>query len=350
MSEKGKNVIDLDAYDLKTVHDILYSGQSEFVNHPKVKIVKSTCFDKFWLDLEIKKFFVIAISEEIISDIDLKVTTKNFATTMAENYSTNNYIELNKDFELEECKSIDINQKEMKKISLSKKVVFFFGELGIDIYVGGQEFDRINVFTDEVIQKSYSQKFSIHQLPECIKQYTIHVNTPGNRESFFVDKTQLNLIANVNGRKNILRLRPEDQLRNNLFSYLQTNMQHTWWKEDQLDSKKRLDLRTEANGLSVFLEVKWIGRSIHQNGRKITKGYSFKSLRDGVNQSLNYIKELNEDMNIKSPINYLCAFDAREEGKRKAIDWKNFSFIPPELQHYYDNNFSILPIIEINHN
>ena len=344
----SQNMFDLNDVDLSSIQKLYTSAQGKLVNHPKVKIIKATCFDKFWIKLRIKKSFIVAIDENILSAIDLKVAEKNFMSTMEVTYKKGNYFELKKDLSLKQYRNVEMTSENYKSLSEKKKLIFYFGHLGIDVYAGGREFDRINVFTDERIEQRYSLKYSINELAECINDYIIYANTPGVRESFFIDKTQLPLISDRNGRENILRHKPEDQLRNNLFEYLMKNTQHSWWKEDQLNSKKRLDLRTEAKGNSVFIEVKWIGRAVHENGVKLTKGYSHRSLREGVIQSLSYIKELNEQMAIKAPINYLCAFDAREKDKRTAIRWNEFEFIPKDLEHYHTYNFEILPLIEIN--
>lgn len=131
----------------------------------------------------------------------------------------------------------------------------------------------------------------------------------------------------------ILKNSPERFMRDNLRSYLNEHMQARFQVEIELPvSKNKLDLYTEVDGRFYFIEIKWLGKSINSKGTDISCSYTDSRARNGIIQTLEYIRELkvNTDNNVKCGM--LVVFDARK--KKKKIDYKDYSFLSDKLNEY----------------
>lgn len=87
-------------------------------------------------------------------------------------------------------------------------------------------------------------------------------------------------------------------------------------KEGMLENLKRLDIvmiDEDGQGL-YFIEVKWVGTSIHPSGKDFGTEYKAKPriVPDAFKQSTEYITELLAE-NIDVKLGYLAVFDARNE-------------------------------------
>ncbi|MBK7957214.1 MAG: hypothetical protein IPK03_03350 [Bacteroidetes bacterium] len=138
----------------------------------------------------------------------------------------------------------------------------------------------------------------------------------------------------------LLENKPEDRFRESLRAFLVENMRNDilFGKEYILESLKRLDINIfDDYGDLYFIEVKWVGLSVHSEGNKIGTKYDHDDINPAaINQSLKYIRELVEkDQTIK--IGYLAVFDAREQDLKDTFTNFDLSSIDNENQKYYTN-------------
>lgn len=327
---------------------MLDSVRLSIVNDPIIKILHSRLLNKFWTDRPNKKFtFVIYFDESQIKLLNQVAIEGNLFTVITERLKTHSCIQVNNEFAIISNKN-EINHDSLINLSNENNVVFYFGENGIDVFVRGKIFPRINVFYGESERVKYSRKFHISELQECLKEYEIFINTPGINEAFFANKTLVHKLQPKSPPINILINKPENTLRNNLLLFLNSNTQHDFVKENELNNKRELDLYAEIDFKKYLIEVKWLGQSINDDDSGFTKNITDYAARNGVKQTLEYIQELIERMNFNVHCGYLCVFDARDN--KNPIDYGEFKFVTKELTPYYKKHFIKLDEIALERN
>lgn len=330
------------------VSSIIDSHRLEISNSPLIKILHGQCLVPFWKERPNKDFlYVIFFDENIIDNLNLE-SIKNNLFSITEALKTNNSIKVDSDFRILEEDSITINEQLLIQLSNDAKVVFFFGAEGIDMAIRGRVIDKINIFYNEVDRMAFAKKYRINQLEDCLLEYERYIKEPGNNQAFFASDRIVNGITSSNPPRNILHNKPEKILRDNLLSFLNRNTQHTFSKETELNNQRELDLYAEVDGRKYLIEVKWLGQSINDDESDYAKKITDYAAREGVTQTLEYIKHLIEDMSYNLHCGYLCVFDVREV--KSPINYRNFDFIREDLKVYYSNHFKKLREITLDKN
>lgn len=101
-------------------------------------------------------------------------------------------------------------------------------------------------------------------------------------------------------------------------------------------------------GKKYLIEVKWLGQAVNDDETDLTQKVTDFSAREGVTQTLEYIKHLFEEMNFNIHCGYLCVFDAREI--KKQVDYQNFNFVRADLLPYFKKHFIKLDEIALSRN
>lgn len=214
---------------------------------------------------------------------------------------------------------------EMSKFGV---VIFMLTSEGIiNYFVNGRDAGD-SIFYKSSTLRSYIEKKPLTELKAVLKEYRQRLKHRDTYSKFFVEKSHLKSLRVdikseltekkfIEANKQLLRNTPEDCFRDDLRLFLKEKM-HVFFvpKEGMLESLKRLDIvmiDEDGQGL-YFIEVKWVGKSIHSSGKKI--GTEFKAqpriTPDAFKQSAEYISELLAE-NVDVKLGYLAVFDARGE-------------------------------------
>ena len=122
-------------------------------------------------------------------------------------------------------------------------------------------------------------------------------------------------------------------------------MKYTFTTEPELgQSKRELDIYFDVSGELYFIEVKWLGVSINDQGTGLSTNYTDARAREGVTQTLEYIEELMNTSEKSLRHGYLAVFDARDN--KADIDFQNYRFVRKELERYLPY-FSVLKVIPL---
>ena len=207
-------------------------------------------------------------------------------------------------------------------------VVFMVAPEGIiNYFVNGRD-GGDSIFYESSTLHSFNSKKPISELPKVLEEYRKHLKLRDTYSKFFVEKSHLKSLRQdlnselneeqfIKANKQLLRNTPEDCFRDDLRMFLKEKLKVFFvQKEVMLESLKRLDIAMideDGEGL-YFIEVKWVGTSVHHLGKKIGTTYSAQPriVPDAFKQSTSYITELlAEEKDFK--LGYLAVFDARDE-------------------------------------
>lgn len=320
-------------------HKNIFTNPTEtLINSAVYKIFRNNFLQKFWDEFHTTHcLFSIYIEENTFYNLDLSHIENNWKESILNILATSNCIKINNKIEIiqheriQETKTAQVKQH-LKELS-HNSIVFFFGENGIDTIFHRENREEQNFFYTAADLNSFSQRKDISQIEEVLKNYQ---NTKLNKQLhysyFFAEKSTLNQL-NLPVSKYILKNKPEKYMRDHLTEFLNENMKHSFFIETELSSsKKELDIYTEVDGEFYFFEIKWLGVCIHKNGNTTSTTYTDSRAREGVTQTLEYIKELSEDMSQNIKFGFLVVFDAREQNKE--IDYQDLNFIKDELKEY----------------
>lgn len=261
-----------------------------------------------------------------------------------------NYIKVDNVGKIIEKKYLEGNTFEIKK-SLqelsSNDYIFFFGEQGITQFINGRVVDENNIFYSRSDRIKFIEKKDISQINEVMENYARqNITQQVNYMCFFADKATISQIDPQKVNKNILRNKPEHYMRDHLCNYLTEHMRYTFTIEPELgQSKRELDIYFDVCGELYFIEIKWLGISINDDGSGFSTKYTDSRARDGVIQTLEYIEELMNTSEKSLRHGYLAVYDARDD--QPPIDFKDYSFANDSLKQYLPY-FSVLKVIHLN--
>lgn len=317
--------------------------RSEIVNSPYFKILFNY-LNRFWEDRGNKKdMFSIYIDLNDFEKLELAVIVKNIDEVVTPELKTKNLIKINHRFEIirsdwNSLKSVEA-RRYYSEISEDNKCLFFFGEVGIDVYINGVHEIITNTFYSPEDIARYSVKYHISEIDKVFKVYQDTVLSQQHVYSyFFAEKSNVKRIDEKLISANILRNKPEKLMRDHLRHFLNEKVKGTFSNETELiSSKRRLDIHTEIEGQYYFFEIKWLGQCISDNGQSINDPYKNANERakGGVKQTLEYIAELIEVMEFNLKTGYLIIFDARKV--KDPIDYDNMSFLDEKHKPYLSN-------------
>lgn len=331
------------------ISKIVESSRDEIENNRNYQFLFKGIFQKFWEErINKKTYFAIYLTASVIDVIKFDELQNNIEE-INKAVCDSNLIEIDKcgnvmNKEFKDLLSGDM-KTELSKISL-EYYVFFFGESGITRYINGRAIEDSNIFYSIEDRKRYLEKKDISQINQVMHEYaTQSLTQQVNYMSFFADNSTLNQIEPSYIKRNILKNKPEHYMRDHLREYLQEHMRYTFTIEPELaQSKRELDIYFDVKGELYFIEIKWLGVSINDNGTGLSQPYTDYRAREGVTQSLEYIEELLNTTETSLRCGYLAIFDARD--KKTEVDYKGFDFVTEELKRYMQcfQLFELIPL------
>lgn len=273
---------------------------------------------------------LILIAEDEIINVNID-EIKSFNDLFIENdFAFNHKIKIDKKLEIVSAEKYELPRESNKARSvynnLSKDgdVVFFLLKDKVNYFINGID-NSESVFFSLADINSYNEKKDISELNIVLKKYQEDLKDRKRYCKFFIEKSHLKSLYKdlnpqmseetfITNHAHILRNKPENTFRDDLRDFLNLNLKVAQVKEYLLESLKRLDIYIYDEFGEVYLiEVKWVGQSIHQEGKKLGTKYKANNITpEAFIQALNYIEELNnKEQNIVRA--FLVVFDARKE-------------------------------------
>ncbi|WP_281310746.1 hypothetical protein [Flavobacterium flavigenum] len=333
---------------------------SENDNFKKLLVVlhsyrNNNIFQKEYKTILIKKIEIENLSTDIAVKVDLclkgidavasnhLVIDRNAYLISSENSTYSNgtearktYLELSKDY----C-------------------VFFINPSGIHYFIDGIDVGDTIFFTPQDYDR-FSELKDVNKIIEVLDEYRKNLELRDVYRKFFVLNTGKRALHQHLAKgsateksyedfllknQQLLNNVPEDIFREDLRLFLKTKLNaKVLGKELVLENFKRLDIFIyDEYGDLYFLEVKWVGISIHRTGQKITTEYTASDINpNAVIQTLGYLKELNEKKE-RIKMGYLAVFDARKNNVTATDTVAHFddSVLAVDLQPYYRRFFKI---------
>ncbi|MBD2792592.1 hypothetical protein ID852_17585 [Xenorhabdus sp. 42] len=222
----------------------------------------------------------------------------------------------------------DSNEARKLYAELSKDYLVFLLLPGkvIKYFIDGDDFGD-GIFFTMADYISYDEKRPIERINELFIQYRQQLAIRNTYCKFFLSKSHIKSLrkdmnSSLDEKKFIekynylLNNKPEDLFREDLRLFLNGKLKAVLLsKELILENFKRLDIvMLDESGSDFYLiEVKWVGTSVHHEGKMIGTSYDESDITPAaIKQSVSYINQLHKERkNIK--IAYLAVFDARED-------------------------------------
>ena len=196
----------------------------------------------------------------------------------------------------------------------------------LSFFIKGHNFNALFATADDLAH--YKRKKTVDELDQVFEDYRRnHITDSNNYQKFFVSLTELRSLRKdlksdltekdfIASNKHLVKNRPESYFRDDLLGYLQGEMRAKVSKEFTLNDDDRIDILVQDEaGLGIyFIEVKWVGTSIHRLGKDIGLVYEPdpKVVPEGYQQTVKYIKKLSDLFN-NVKLGYLVVFDARKD-------------------------------------
>lgn len=207
------------------------------------------------------------------------------------------------------------------------KIIFLLArDSELSYFINGHNYGAL--FATATDLALYKRKKTVDELDQVFEDYrNNHITDSNNYQKFFVSLTELRSLHEdlksdlsvgdfIEANKHLVKNRPESYFRDDLLGYLQDVMRARVSKEFTLNDDDRIDILVQDEaGLGIyFIEVKWVGTSIHQLGKKIGSTFNPnpKVVPEGYSQTVRYIKELT-DLSYNVKLGYLVVFDARKD-------------------------------------
>lgn len=232
-------------------------------------------------------------------------------------------------------------------ISTKGKVVFLLIKNKVNYFIKGTDKSESPFFSLADINK-YNEKKDISEINDVLIQYQEILKERKNYCKFFIELSHLkSLHKDLNSTdeekkfiinsKHLLRNKPEDTFREDLRQFLSFNLKVSQVKEFLLENMRRLDIYLyDEYGEIYLIEVKWVGQSVHQTGKKMGTSYDSRDINpNAFIQALDYLEELdNKGKNIVRA--YLVVFDARKDNNLDDTgnDFDSSLLTPIQTKHY----------------
>lgn len=279
--------------------------------------------------------FTLLMDESVLPNLDFSIIKINLASNISPVLRTKNMVQVNEKFEVINAEVYNPNadndaRRKYQEMSMQGQVIIVATRFGITYFSHGIELNAQggSKWLTETDMKRFKEKKDISEVLDVLEDYKTHLRHLHVYEKFFASKTTLNRIGYLPKKKNLLKNSPEKIFQDDLKAFLSDNIVGTFHlsKEEQLVSKKRLDVNiTDSVGNYYFFEIKWLGISIDANDFKPNTEFKISDMKQGVNQTLEYIQELIEDEKKTVKLGYLLIFDAREE--KVDFDLKPFDYL-----------------------
>lgn len=232
----------------------------------------------------------------------------------------------------------------------------------VNYFIDGYDYGD-GIFYTRAALTSFEELKTIEHLQEVLDEYRIHLTHQDTYLKFFVTKAGLKALrsltfpdenenAFLDAYKHLLNNKPEELFREDIRTFIKSHMKVVVTREVTLEDLDRLDIElTDEGGQDLyFIEIKWVGESIHSSGKK--PGTEYKAQPrikpDAVKQVVGYIDELlKEDKNVK--IGYLAVFDARKDDLEDTGTGISEGDVPENLRQHF-HRFVKLPDFRVKNN
>lgn len=233
------------------------------------------------------------------------------------------------------------------EVSKKGNVVFLLIKNKVNYFIKGADKSESPFFSIADVNK-YNEKKDISEINDVLVQYQESLKNRKSYCKFFVELSHLkSLHKDLNSTdeekkfilesKHLLRNKPEDTFRDDLRQFLSFNLKVSQVKEFLLENMRRLDIYLyDEYGEIYLIEVKWVGQSVHQTGKKMGTSYDSSDIDpNAFIQALDYLQELdNKGENIVRA--YLVVFDARKDNNLADTgnDFDSSLLTPVQTKHY----------------
>lgn len=336
-------------FTYEDVSEIIKASKDTTESNRNYQLLYKRFLKRVWDELPNHQImFCVAISPEDVDSLrfeDLEEKLKIVVSSLGDA----NYFRINNQGDIIETLFVEgdtaVVKEKYAELSASN-YLFFFGEQDITKFINGRAVDEKNIFYSRSDRMKYREKKDISKINEVMDDYSRqYVTQQANYMLFFADNSTLRQISPDLVNRNILRNKPEHYMRDHLCNYLSEHMKYTFLIEPELgQSKRELDIYFDVSGELYFIEIKWLGVSINDDGTDLSQPYTDARARSGVTQTLEYIEELMNTSEKSLRHGYLAIFDARDN--KTNIDFQEYRFVREELQSYMPF-FSVLKVIPL---
>lgn len=295
---------------------------------------------------------VITISEANIIEIKLNEVGDFNALFANPQFAYNQLITLDKQIKIESASRKDLpnesNDARKCFCEMSEKgdVVFLLLKDKVSHFIRGVDKSESPFFSLVDVNR-YNEKKNISEIGEVFSAYQELLKERKNYSKFFIELSHIKSLHSdlqptldlknfISEYKHLLRNKPEDTFRDDLRQYLAVNLRITQVKEFLLENMRRLDIYLlDEYGEIYLIEIKWVGTSVHQNGKKVGTSYDENNINPAAfHQALDYLEELdNKGQNIVRA--YLVVFDARPQASLDTGDGFDESALSQIQEKYY---------------
>lgn len=298
----------------------------------------------------------VVISNDDIGNLQDDVKGNLLAALTSHEAAVNDYLRLDSSLALVDCSNKRFQSEDQAHEFYSGEsesaAIFVISKLGVNPFVSGK-YRGTPVFLTEYQQGRFRKLKEMDNILELFDEFRAHIGIRHIYSNFFVrnsGKRALRTHLSNNGntvsdektflieQAQLLNNKPEDQFRESLRIFLKGNLLELidLSKERILEDFKRLDINIFDNyGDIFFIEVKWIGNSIHADGDDFGTSFGASDISPaGVTQTVEYIRNLHT-MGAKLKRGYLVVFDARAEDLDDSIDGFDIEQMPAELHSFY---------------
>jgi len=295
---------------------------------------------------------IVLISESEITNVKIDEVNDFNDFFGNKNFAYNQIVTVDKKIDIISAQRSELpkDSNEARKCfsEMSKKgdVVFLLLKNKVNYFIKGIDKSESPFFSLADVNK-YNEKKDISQITEVFLEYQESLKDRKSYCKFFIGLSHLkSLHKDLNStddvkkfvidHKHLLRNKPEDTFRDDLRQFLTFNLKVSQVKEFLLENMRRLDIYLyDEYGEIYLIEVKWVGQSVHQDGKQLGTTYTKKNIDpDAFYQALDYLEELdNKGENIIRA--YLVVFDARKEDlDDTGKDFDKSLLNPTQIKHY----------------
>lgn len=326
-------------------------GVQDTPQFQRLHILLSGCAKKY----RENDFHLVIISKDNLSHLDDNANEYVERLFKDSNFIKNRIVKVDSNLQIIESNNDSFPEKNNEArryftaLSESNGDVCFLidPDFEINYFIDGNEYGD-GIFYTAQSRKAYEQLKTIDKLEEVLNEYRSVLKKQDTYIKFFVSKSQLKTLKRITQstlpdeqfileNKHLLRNKPEECFREDIRNYIKRHMKVVVHRELMLENLDRLDIELfDEDGKDLyFLEIKWVGESIHDDGSKLGTAYDATRIKPAaVMQVVRYIKQLHEEkQNIK--IGYLVVFDARKDALVDTGDGVTEALLPEELQKYY---------------
>ena len=328
------------------------SGIQEHINYKKILALLRSYRE----ERPITGYIVISIGPIEIESLKGEGADDLFATIDSLIQRNENHIEVDKNFnKLSSHHQIILNTNTARNLycNLShQSCIFIIDKDDIYYFVDGIDISE-SIFLTPQDKEGYRRLKGINEINELFNEYRKYLKNRDVYRKFFLVKSHVKSLYQhlyssnsvqvsekefIKDNVQLLNNRPEDIFREDLRMFLKSNFKEKLLgKEYILENFKRLDIFfLDEYGELFFIEVKWVGKSIHPQGQRIETEYNENNINpSAVLQTVGYIKELFETgKNIK--LGYLAVFDARyDDLSSDTVADFDKNRLGTEMQKYY---------------